>query len=66
MRTVTGTQTGSQSIEWWLDTMTGLPLRLIVDTQILSPSPYGPATFTEHADYAIESVFPAAFDASTD
>jgi hypothetical protein len=65
-RTVTGTQTGSQSIEWWLDTTTGLPLRLIVDTQILSPSPYGPATFTEHADYAIESVFPAAFDASTD
>jgi hypothetical protein len=65
-RTVTGTQTGSQTIQWWLDTATGLPLRLIVVTQIESPSPFGAATFSEHADYTIESVHPAPFDASAD
>ncbi len=60
-RTVTGnTQSGSQTVQWWLDTTTGLPLRVAVQTHVNSPSPFGATVFTESADFTIESTTPSA------
>jgi hypothetical protein len=59
VRNVTGTQTGTSAIDWWLDTTTGLPLHIVISTQVTSPSPLGPAKFDENVDYTIESTIAA-------
>jgi hypothetical protein len=57
-RTVEGTTTGTQDLEWWLRTTDGLPLRTIITTNVTSPSPLGPVAYTVNLDFKLQSLTP--------
>jgi hypothetical protein len=59
-RSVEGTTTGTQDLEWWLRTTDGLPLRNIITTSVTSPSPLGPVLYTVNLDFTLQSLTPTA------
>jgi len=56
--TVTGSQTGTVSEDWWFDVATGLPVQ--IDRQILvhTASPIGAITYTESGSWQLVSTAP--------
>jgi len=53
--TFSGSQTGSEVNEWWIDAATGLPVRIVVDAKLSG----GPSDYTETADLELTSLTPA-------
>jgi hypothetical protein len=56
--TVSGTQTGSATTDWWFATSTGLPVRLDRHIVVRSPSPIGTITYTEDGSGVLTSLKP--------
>jgi hypothetical protein len=53
--TFSGSLTGTEVDEWWLDAATSLPLRLVIDARLLG----GQSDYTETADLQLTSLTPA-------
>ncbi len=57
-RTYSGAQSGSGTVDLWLDARTGLPIRSEWTLRIDSPSPLGTITYTESGSWTLESLIP--------
>jgi len=58
VRTLRGTQNGTQTVELWLDRKTGLMLRNARTQTVHTDTPIGPSTYTEHGTFQITSLAP--------
>ncbi len=56
--TYTGGQTGTETSEQWFATSTGLPLRNEHHIAVNTDTPFGPITYTEDAQFALQTASP--------
>ena len=56
--TVSGSSTGTSNTDWWLDPVTGLPLRQHASTQTSNETQIGHVSFHETIDMAVTSLTP--------
>ncbi|MCB1250419.1 MAG: hypothetical protein KDB36_13470 [Acidimicrobiales bacterium] len=56
--TLSGAQTGTELVEWWLHPDTGLPLRQRRSLRVDTATPVGPITYTEEGELALTSLEP--------
>ena len=54
-RTITGAQTGEQTVELWIEAESGLPLRSARSFEVGSDSPVGTITYTENGWWQLSS-----------
>lgn len=57
-RTLSGDQAGTETSETWFRVSDALPLRVIRDVRVESPSPIGAVTYTEQGTYRLTSLVP--------
>ncbi|HLX88035.1 MAG TPA: hypothetical protein VKR22_06225 [Acidimicrobiales bacterium] len=56
--TLSGTQSGTVTSEWWFNAATGMPIRVERHIVVHSASPIGTITYTEDGSGQLASVFP--------
>jgi hypothetical protein len=57
-RTLRGDQSGTEENAVWYDVRTALPLRVVHDIRVESPSPIGAVVYTEQGEYEMTSTTP--------
>ena len=55
---LTGAQTGANTVEWWFEPRTGLPLRVARTYRLDTASPVGSITYTEEGQWQVTSLEP--------
>jgi hypothetical protein len=56
--TLTGAQNGTETIEWWIEPETGLPLRIEFDTAVATDTPFGPIDYRDVGSVELTSLAP--------
>ena len=56
--TLTGAQTGDNTVDWWFDPRTGLPLRAVRSYRLDTASPVGTITYTEEGQWQLTDLEP--------
>ena len=57
-RTLSGSQTGTQTAQLWFAMANGLPLRNVRDVTVHTDTIVGTSTYTEHGDFRLTSLRP--------
>ena len=55
---VTGGDSGTETVEWWLDVRTGLPARIVLASRTSRPFLIGRVHYREDADLQLVSMTP--------
>ena len=59
LRTDSGAQTGTESSDVWVESATGLPVRLDQDIRVTASTRFGRSTYTQSGTMSLRSLTPA-------